>query len=316
MKERKNMYKAGFVGLIGQPNAGKSTLMNALVQEKVSIVSAKPQTTRRRMLGVVTKESGPEKGQVVFVDAPGIIQAEKGLNGFLAIEAKEVMEDSDFIVAVLNVDAKSFADIEKVIELVLESRKPWMAVINKVDMAQLAIRGEKIKEVLRTYTDKNNFKGYLEFSQSWKGDLQEFQEQFYKTIFANLPESQKPMFEDDIFTPHTVRELTEEIIREQCFECLEQEVPYSISVKIRKFDESESMPKIYADIMVLKESHKSIVVGSGGKVIKEIGSKARKAIEDMIGMQVFLKLQVVHKDWVKNTMLMKELGYTNENNKK
>ncbi len=305
------MYKAGFVGLIGQPNAGKSSLMNVLVQEKVSIVSPKPQTTRRRMLGIVTKE----EGQAIFVDAPGLIQADKGLNGFLAIEAKEVMEDSDFIIAVLHVDAKSSAEIEKVIQLVLESKKPWMAVITKVDIGDFKMRAEKIKDILRSYIGKNNFKGYLEFSEKWKNDLSEFNQEFYKIIFENLPENPKPLFEDDIFTPHTVRELTEEIIREQCFACLDQELPYSISVKIRQFDESESMPKIFADIMVLKESQKPIVVGAGGKVIKEIGSRSRAAIEELIGMQVFLKLQVVHKDWIKNSLLMKELGYKNENKK-
>lgn len=305
------MYKSGFVGLIGQPNAGKSTLMNLLVDEKVSIVTPKPQTTRRRMMGIVSRD----EGQIIYVDAPGVLRPGKGLNGFLAKEAMDVIQQSDVLMAVLALDTKEKEHIEDIIKLVDESKKPWFAVITKTDMSELSRRIEKLKEILSLH--KNCF-GIVEFSSSDARDMREYRgnakKQIYDLSLLKLPETPKPLYDVELFTPHTTKELVAEIVREQCFEVLHHEIPYSIAVRVSKYDESNAkMPKIYGEILVSKESHKPILIGKGGETIKEIGTLSRKGIEKMLGQKVFLNLEVlVREDWFDNTKLMKELGYVVE----
>lgn len=305
------MYKSGFVGLIGQPNAGKSTLMNLLVDEKVSIVTAKPQTTRRRMMGIVSKD----QGQIIYVDAPGVLRPGKGLNGFLAKEAMDVIQQSDVLMAVLAVDTKEKEQLEDVIKMVEESKKPWFAVITKTDMTELYRRVETLKEILAQH--KNCF-GVVEMTSSDARDLREVRgnarKQIYDLSLQKLPETPKPLYDVELFTPHTTKELVAEIVREQCFEVLHHEIPYSIAVRISKFDESDAkMPKIYAEILVSKESHKPILIGKGGATIKEIGTLARKGVEKMLDQKVFLSLEVlVRENWFENTKLMEELGYVVE----
>lgn len=300
------MFKAGFVGLIGQPNAGKSTLMNLLVQEKVSIVTAKPQTTRRRIMGMVNRP----KSQIVFVDAPGVISASKGLNAFLAQEAQDVIEQSDLLVAVFATDTKEKEQIEQIIEMLAKSGKKWMAVITKVDLVELRRRVEMIKELCAK--QKNCVKA-IEISKSWEKDTEPVLEQIYEFCEQNLPDSPQPLYDVELFTPHSTRELVAEMIREQCFEVLHQELPYNVAVRIQKYDEEGKLPKIYAEVMVSKGSHKAMVIGKGAAVIKEIGMRARKEIEKFLGQKVFLQLDVgVREDWFENKKLMKELGYVME----
>jgi GTP-binding protein Era len=302
------MYQAGFVGLIGQPNAGKSTLMNSLVQEKISIVTPKPQTTRRRILGMVNRP----KSQIIFVDAPGVIQAAKGLNGFLALEAQDVISQSDFLIAVLAVDTKEKEEIEQIIELINKSNKKWIAVINKVDLMDFRRRVEMIKEICLKH--KNCLK-VVEFSSTWKNDAKEALEEIYQICEQNLPTSPAPLYDVELFTPHTLRELVGEIIREQCFEVLHQELPYSIAVRIQKYDEDSrpDLVKIYAEVLVSKENHKAMVIGQKAATIKQIGMMARKQIEKLVDKKVFLQLDVaVRENWFENKNLMKELGYVME----
>jgi GTP-binding protein Era len=297
-------FKAGFLGLIGQPNAGKSSLMNFLVDEKVSIVSAKPQTTRRRILGIWSSEAG----QVVFVDAPGIIQSDKGLNGFLAKEAEDVISQSDALVAVLSVDEQNPEDADKVIEMVSRSGKPWIGIITKTDIAEKAHRLMILKNMIEEKKGKalslsvKDLKGAAEAQEDREAILIEFLEL--------LPESPAPLYDVELFTNENVRSMVTEIVREKCFEHLHQEIPYSLAVRILKFDEEGVLPKIHAEIMVTKENHKAIVIGKGATVIKQIGMDSRKEIEKIMGEKVFLDLQVACKpDWFENKRMMKELGY-------
>jgi GTP-binding protein Era len=298
-------YKAGFLGLIGQPNAGKSTLMNFLVDEKISIVSSKPQTTRRRVMGIWSTEAG----QVIFVDAPGLIKADKGLNGFLAQEAEDVIRSSDALVAVVSVDEDKSDDAEKVINMVAASGKPWIGVITKTDLEEKAHRVLIIKRMIE---EKNGKALSLSAIQS-KRD-QEEREAVLLEFLQLLPDSPAPLYDIDLFTNENVRDMVTEIVREKCFESLHHEVPYNLAVRVIKFDEeTANVPKIFLEIVVGRESHKGIVVGKEARVIKEIGMNARKEIEKLMDTKVFLDLKVVVKEnWIENKKMMKELGYVTE----
>jgi GTP-binding protein Era len=301
-------YRAGFLGLIGQPNAGKSTLMNFLVSEKVSIVSSKPQTTRRRILGIWSTEAG----QIVFVDAPGVINADKGLNGFLAQEAEDVIKNSDALIAVISVDEQKPEDAEKVIEMVSRSGKPWIGVITKTDIAEKAHRLMILKKMIE---DKNG-KALSVSVAALKKDKEaaEDREAFLMEFLELMPQSPAPLYDIELFTNENVREMVSEVIREKCFEQLHHEVPYSLAVRIIKFDEAGPLPKIYAEIIVNRESHKAIVIGKEASVIKKIGMEARKEIEKIMDEKVFLDLKVQCKpEWFENKRMMKELGYVARN---
>lgn len=295
-------YKAGFLGLIGQPNAGKSSLMNFLVNEKVSIVSAKPQTTRRRILGIWSTD----QGQIVFVDAPGLIKPDKGLNGFLAQEAGDVIASSDALLAILSVDEQKPEDAEKVLDMVAKSGKPWMGIITKVDLEEKAHRVLILKKMIEDRGGKA-----LSVSIKDNEDDQEEREALLIEFMGLLPESPAPLYDIELFTNENVREMVSEIIREKCFESLHQEIPYSLAVRIIKFDENAApIPKIHAEILVSKDNHKAIVIGKEAKVIKQIGMDSRKEIEKLMDTKVFLDLQVVSKpEWFENKRMMKELGY-------
>ncbi len=301
------MYKAGFIGLIGQPNAGKSTLLNILVKERVSIVSSKPQTTRRRVLGI----SSQSEGQVVFVDAPGVITAQKGLNAFLTQEALDVIDQSDAILAILAIDSEKKEDIARIVELAVESKKPWIAVITKTDLEAHHPRILKIEEMLSKH---KNCKATFKISSQWKEDLDIVREEILKACLNLLPESPQPLYDIELYTPHSVKEMAAEIVREKCFENLHHEVPYNIAVRMQKFDESEKMPRIYCEILVTKESHKPIVIGKKGETIKQIGMQARKEIEKLMGQKIFLSLEVtIRENWTENRNIMKDLGYFSDN---
>jgi GTP-binding protein Era len=295
-------YHAGFVGLIGQPNAGKSSLMNVLVNEKVSIVAAKPQTTRRRIMGIRSQQNY----QIVFVDAPGVIKADKGINSFLMKEAEEVAEESDVLLVVLNVDEKTKENIDMILDWVSAFSKPKVFLIHKVDLVEFERRVLKIQDMI-----KEKFKDATVFSFSSKQPDPDAQVQLLQKLVELLPPSQKPLYEVDLFTPHTTRELVCELVREQCFTQLHQEIPYGIAVQIQKFDETNpDLPRIAVNIYVNKENHKSMVIGKAGAQLKKIGIEARKQIEKIIGTKVFLSLNVaVKENWQTNKRMLKELGY-------
>lgn len=296
-------FKAGFIGIIGQPNAGKSSLMNFIVNEKVSIVTNKPQTTRRRVLGLWNHD----EGQIVFVDAPGIIKADKGLNGFLAKEADDVIDNSDALMAVLSVDEGNADHLKEIIEKVKSSHKPWMAVVTKTDLAEFQHRVMIVKDMVESQGGK-----FATFSI--KNNKQEDANALALELLTMLPESPAPLFDLELYTTENVRDMVSEIVREKCFENLFDEVPYNLAVQILKYDEAhQPCLKIAMEIMVAKENHKAIVIGKKGETIKKIGTSARLDIEKLLGEKVFLDLVVAHReDWFKNQRSMKELGYAME----
>jgi GTP-binding protein Era len=299
--------RAGFVGVIGQPNAGKSSLVNALVKEKVSIVTAKPQTTRRRVLGILSVAS---ETQYVFVDSPGLLQAESGLNGFLALEAKDVMDSSDVLLGVLSIDEKRPEALEEVLKFMQQSKKSAVFVIHKVDLVEFHRRIAKIKEMIAAA-----FPGAPIFEiSSQKGQSDQAKAALLECLAPLLPESPAPLYEVDLFTPHSSRELVAEIVREKCFEILHQEVPYQLAVRVEKFDESNpDLLRIWTDIWVSRENHKPIVIGKQGANLKQIGILARKEIESILDSKVYLNLNVVVKEeWTSSARKMKDLGYVVE----
>jgi GTP-binding protein Era len=291
-------YRAGFVGLIGLPNSGKSTLMNALVGEKVSIVTSKPQTTRRRVMGLVSGDNY----QFVFVDAPGVVRAKSGLNMFLREEAFDVAAQSDLLLVILNVDEKDPEQLDEIVKIAVESGKPWVALINKTDLPEI-----HRPQILRDKLEKH---GVPIIHGSAKEDPESLREKVIEQILPRLPFSDGPLYDAELYTLSSVKELSCEIVREKCFETLHQEVPFGLAVRILKFDEEGPIIRIFAEILVSKENHRGIVIGKGGQALKTIGTEARKEIEKLVGQKVFLDLQVASKkDWQKNPGVMRELGY-------
>jgi GTP-binding protein Era len=295
----KEGFRAGFVGIIGAPNAGKSTLLNALVGEKVAIVSAKPQTTRERIVGIV---NSPE-GQMVLVDAPGVVSPKGTLNRFLCHEYEDVIRNVDVLCAMLPVDGGSVEEIQDIIALVQKSAKPWVGIVSKDDIVE---KVHRVSIILGLLSDA----GVPVMVLSAENRPDECREKFLSTVLPLLPESPGPLYGEDLYTTHNMRDLVREIIREKCFELLEQEVPYGLAVRIVSFNEDGVVPRIEADIIVTKANHRGIVIGKGGSMLKNIGASARVDIEQLLGTKVYLGLHVsVRKNWMENSGIMKELGY-------
>lgn len=292
-------FRAGFVGLIGLPNAGKSSLVNAIVGEKVGIVSQKPQTTRQRVVGIYTDKDA----QLIFVDAPGVINATSGLNRFLKEECESVIQDSDALVAVLNIDENEFENLEAIAEKVAKAQKPWVIAITKTDLPK-DHRIRIIKERLNKYNVPI-------ISGSILTDKKEFCQQLVNSLKPFLPETTAPLFDPEQYTTQTLRDLAAEFIREKGFLNLHQEIPYGMAVRVKRFIEDQGpVVKVAADILVQKENHRSILIGAGGQMIRKIGEQARLDLEKVMGRKVYLELFVtVKKNWSQNEQWMKELGY-------
>lgn len=292
-------FKAGFVGLLGLPNAGKSTITNALVGEKVSIVTSKPQTTRKRIVGIYNDE----RMQALFVDAPGIVSSASGLNQFLEKEYQDVVQQSDALIVVLNLDAKRPEQLDDVLEIAEASKKPWVAVINKEDLPQfhrVMILREKVKALGKPVVVTSALRS-----------PEALREVMLEHLYNMLPESPAPLYGEDLYTLSNLKEMAAETIREKCFEYLHQEIPFGLAIRILRFVENEgNTVKIYAELLLAKENHRAIVIGQEGQKLKVIGMAARKDLEKIYGRKVFLDLHVnVRKNWAKNANIMKELGY-------
>ncbi|HVK62773.1 MAG TPA: GTPase Era [Bdellovibrionales bacterium] len=294
----KGKYRAGFVALVGQPNAGKSTLLNALLDEKVSIVSDKPQTTRARVTGILTREDA----QIVFVDSPGTLKSTSGINKFLQEEVADVMARADVVCALLAADA-SEASVKELVQLLQESKKPWVALITKIDLLGSGTRTPKFFNFLME-------QGVPFVSISTLKRKDEAIEELLQRVIPLLPEAPAPLYDDELYTTQTIRQLAAEFIREACFERLRQEIPYGLAVRINEFDEEGPVVRVRAELLLDKANHKPIVIGAKGQTLKSIGMEARKHIERVVDRQVFLELHVnVRENWTKNPRIMKELGY-------
>jgi GTPase len=287
--------KSGFVNIFGKPNAGKSTLLNALMGEKLAIVSPKVQTTRHRIKGILTDENY----QIIFSDTPGIIEPKYKLHEKMMQAVKGSLEDAD--VALLIVDIKD--DLQEADEIFssLSLKVPALVVLNKTDVADK----ESAEKANAFFSDKKYCKKVIEISALKNKGIQELLE----VIILMLPEGE-PFYVDDNLSDLPMKFFVSEMIREKIFYLYSEEIPYSATVLVQEFKEKTTLTKISADIIVQRETQKGIILGHQGSMIKQLGTMARKDIEAFIGRKVFLELFVkVRPKWRDNEIQLREYGY-------
>ncbi len=297
-------YRSGYVALIGEPNVGKSTLLNALLGQKLSIVTPKPQTTRHKIAGILSGENF----QIVFLDTPGLIKPKYALQEVMMSSANEALGDADIIMLIADAsDAKSVEVLKssEMISRVLELKgsRPVLLVLNKIDRIG---KGE-ILPMIESLGGAHKFEEIIPVSALKGENLDDLE----RTIIRYLPEGQ-PYYPEDHISDRDERFFVSELIREEIFKEYREEVPYSTTVEIEEFRESESERKTYvrAVIYVEKDSQKGIVIGKGGSGLKSIGQRARKQIEKLIGKEIFLELFVKVKDgWRNDRKSLSQLGY-------
>jgi GTPase len=296
-------HKTGYVVIFGLPNAGKSTLLNALLEQKLSIVTAKPQTTRKKISGILSEKNY----QIIFLDTPGILSPSYLLQEKMMEDVKTSLDDADLIVLISDVKEDPYAENllsqEFVKEKVLKSKKPMLLVLNKVDL----ITQEKVNELIKHFKIQNLFEEVIPISASLNFNIQRVREE----ILRFLPQGPK-LFPDDQLTDADERFFVSEIIREKILELYRDEVPYSSEILITDFKEREDKKDfISAEIVVEKDSQKAIIIGKGGTAIKKLGQIARESIEEFLQREVFLELRVkVRKKWRSDENLLKSFGYT------
>jgi len=291
-------FRSGYVALIGRPNAGKSTLLNRLVGEKIAAVSNKPQTTRHRIQGIVTK---PE-GQIVFVDTPGVHKPGFLLNRRMMAAVHDAILSVDLVVLMRDASVSTGNGDKFVFDLVKDSGKPAVLVLNKID---------KIKDknallpLIESYAKEFEFAEIVPVS-ALKGEAVD---NLLNQIIKHLPESE-PLFAEDEMTDQSMRTIVAEMVREKILASTGEEIPYVTAVVTEMYDESDpNLPKIYCAIYVERPSQKKIIIGKGGAKIRDIGMKARADIENLLGTKIFLKLFVkVVEDWRNQERSLDEIG--------
>lgn len=294
-------FRSGFIAIIGRPNVGKSTLLNALLGQKIAAVSSKPQTTRKRQLGILTTDDS----QLVFVDTPGMHNPRHKLGEFLNQEAQESLEGVDVILWLVDASAKPTEEDKQIAALLGRTprRIPLVLAVNKIDLVQ----ADRLPARLEAYQSLSNKEAnVLSISATENQNLDRLQE-----LLISLSPVRPPEYDEEQITDSYERDIAADLIREACLQRLRDEVPHGVGVRIDEFAERENgMLYIAATVFVERESQKGIVIGEGGKMLKQIGSAARKEIEDMGGRQVFLELRVkVLKDWRNDENAMRRLGY-------
>ncbi|MEO6135780.1 MAG: GTPase Era [Ginsengibacter sp.] len=287
--------KSGFVNIFGKPNAGKSTLLNALMGEKLAIVSPKVQTTRHRIKGILTNDDY----QIIFSDTPGIIEPKYKLHEKMMQAVKGSLEDAD--VALLIVDVKDDLKEADHIFSSLHLKVPALIVINKTDVATK----EEIDAAETYFAEKSYCKKVITLSALKNKGIKELLD----IILGMLPEGE-PFYTDDNLSDLPMKFFVGEMIREKIFYLFQDEIPYHATVLVQEFKEKATLTKISADIILQRETQKGIVLGQGGKMIKQLGTMARKDIEEFIGRKVFLELFVkVRPKWRDSELHLREYGY-------
>lgn len=292
-------YKSGFVTLIGRPNVGKSTLMNRLIGQKIAITSNKPQTTRNRIQTVYTSE----EGQIIFLDTPGIHKAKNKLGEYMVTVAERTLREVDLILWLVEPSTFIGAGERHIAEKLRQSNTPVILVINKID----TVEKQEILRFIDAYKDIVDFKEIVPVS-ALKG---ENTDELIKVMFEYLDEG--PMFYDaDTITDQPERQIVAELVREKALRNLSDEIPHGIAVAIDQMKERKgsSLIDIDATIVCERDSHKGIIIGKKGAMLKKIGTQARQDIENLLDCRVNLKLWVkVKKDWRDSDFLVKNFGY-------
>jgi GTP-binding protein Era len=297
-------FKAGFVALIGRANAGKSTLVNALVGQKVSIVSSKPQTTRNRVLGMVNRGDAETGAQVVLVDTPGLHHGSGGLSKLMLDEVKQGIEGVDILSLIVDASAEFGTQDREALGWVKRFRGPVFLLLNKVDRVQK----QKLLPLIEFYNREHEFAEIFPISALKKVQL----EPLLKSWISYLPEHE-PYFPTDQFTDQPERFMAAEFIREKAIQHTREEIPHSVAVLVDDFEETEKLLRIRATIYVERDGQKGIVIGKGGAMLKTIGTEARLELEKLLGVKIFLELNVkVQPNWRQRSHLVRQINWRSQ----
>jgi len=296
-------YRAGFAAIVGRPNVGKSTLMNRLIGQKIAITSAKPQTTRQQIRTVYTDE----RGQIVFLDTPGMIRVTKNkLGNYMRKVSTGTLSDADVILYLVEPSTYIGAGDSELIDLIAKAGTPVILVINKID----TVKKEILLPVIEAFRQKMDFNEIVPVSARTGKGVKDL----IATVFKYLPEG-PAFYDEETVTDQPVRAIAAEIIREKALMLLSDEIPHGIAVVIDRFAAREDKPitDIEASIICEKDSHKGIIIGKGGAMLKKIGSAARYEIEELLEGKVNLKLFVkVRRDWRDSDVQLKNFGYNDK----
>lgn len=297
--------RSGFVCILGRPNAGKSTLLNALVGEKLAIISPKPQTTRNRILGIVNlpKGKGSDAAQIVLIDTPGVHKPDSSLGRKMMVEVREAMEGCDVVLLILDATRKLDQRDEFAIQMLAHSRAKVCLVLSKVDL----LKGDKsqLLPLIERYRKLHDFYDVIPISALKRDGL----DVLLKQVTAALPAG-PPYFKEDQITDQPARFMAAEIIRERVLVETEEEIPYATTVIVDSFEEGARLTRIAAIIYCEREGQKGILIGKKGQMLKRIGTSARLQIEKMLGTKVFLELYVkVRPNWRQSRNFVEELDW-------
>ncbi|RHW38569.1 GTPase Era [Lysinibacillus yapensis] len=300
MQEINNSYKSGFISIIGRPNVGKSTFLNRVIGQKIAIMSDKPQTTRNKIQGVLTREDS----QMIFIDTPGIHKPKHKLGEFMIKVSKNTLREVDLIMFMVNAEQGIGKGDEFILELLEGTKTPVFLVVNKIDQ----IHPDELITIIETYKVKYPFAEIVPISALQGNNV----DHLLGTIEKYLPEGPQ-YYPADQVTDHPERFIISELIREKVLHLTREEIPHSIAVvidKIKRDEENENMIRVQATIMVERDSQKGIVIGKRGSLLKEVGTLARKDIEMLLGSKVYLELWVkVQKDWRNKSTHLRDFGY-------
>jgi GTPase len=298
-------FHSGFVSILGRPNAGKSTLLNALVGQRLAIVSPKPQTTRNRILGIVQipKQKKRAGGQIVLIDTPGVHKPDSSLGRKMMSEVREALEGCDLLLLIVDVTRKFGQADESVLEMAKKSKTPIFLLLNKIDL--LRNQKDKLLPIIDGYQKLHAFKEIIPLSARKPEGL----EILLEKVIGALPEGPH-YFPEDQVTDQPTRFMVAEIIREQVLIETSEEVPYATTVLVEQFEEGAKLTRIAAAIYCEREGQKRILIGKQAQMLKKIGTAARLQIEKMVGTRVFLELFVkVSPDWRESHQFIEELDW-------
>jgi GTPase len=297
-------FRSGFVCILGRPNAGKSTLLNALVGEKLAIISPKPQTTRNRIQGVVhvPKRKGKDGGQIVLIDTPGVHKPDSSLGRKMMVEVREALEGCDLVLVIMDVTHKLDPRDQFALDLVKQSKAKAFLILNKIDLVR---EKSKLLPMIEEYRKLYDFAEVIPISALKRKGLDDL----LRTILSGLPAGPAYFPEDEI-TDQPARFMAAEIIREQILLNTSEELPYATTVIVDNFEEGSRLTRIAATIYCERQSQKGILVGKGGQMLKKIGTGARLQIERMLGTKVFLELYVkAEPGWRDSRSFVEELDW-------
>ncbi|AJK87105.1 MULTISPECIES: GTPase Era [Lysinibacillus] len=303
MLETRSGYKSGFISIIGRPNVGKSTFLNRVIGQKIAIMSDKPQTTRNKVQGVLTSTDS----QMVFIDTPGIHKPKHKLGDFMLKVAKNTLREVDVILFMVNAEQKLGKGDEFILEMLAGNSTPVFLVINKIDQ----IHPDELLGIIESYKERYEFAEIIPISALQGNNV----ESLLDTLSKYLPEGPQ-YYPADQVTDHPERFIISELIREKVLHLTREEIPHSIAVvidKIRRDEENNDKIHVSATIMVERDSQKGIVIGKRGALLKEVGTRARKDIEMLLGSKVYLELWVkVQKDWRNKSTHLRDFGFRDD----